>query len=100
MISARVRPKDLLRKLPYFGDPQGKQVNFEHPTEAIFAQMPPGLTLTSIQFSTWAQTNSAIAGVKLVYSNQTESPLFKDDEVELYHTRSIKFDSTRKVARV
>jgi len=95
-----VRPKDLLRKLPYFGDPDGKQVDFEYPTEAIFAQMPPGLTLTSIQFSSWHQTSPAISGVKLVYSNQTESPLFKKDGIQLYNTQSINFNSNRKVARV
>ena len=105
MINSIVRPKDFLRKLEVFGKPitglfGNKSVNFEYPTEAIFAQMSPNLTLTSIQFSTYHQSYSFISGIKLVYSDQTESPLFKKDGVELYHTQSINFNSNRKVARV
>ena len=99
MISARVRAKDLLRKLVMFGNPEGKQVDIEYPTEAIFAQMPSGVTLSSIEFSTWEQNRAAISGIKCSYSNSQKSPLFKAKD-QLYHTQVINFDSTRKVARV
>ena len=100
MISARVRPKDLLRKLDPFGNSRGEQVNLEYPTEAIFEQMPSGLTLTSIEFSTYHKIDTAISGIKLRYSNMKESPLLKKDGVHLHHTQSINFNHASKVARV
>ena len=39
VISARVRPKDFLRKLKMWGN-RDLKVNYDYPTEDIFAQMP------------------------------------------------------------
>ena len=68
VISARVRPKDLHRRLELFGNPFG-QVDFEYPNEAVFAQMPSDLKLTSLQFSCYSLTNAEISAIKCMYSN-------------------------------
>ena len=83
-----------------FGNPWYNKIDFEYPTEAIFAQMPPDVKLVSVQFSTWHQNNCAISGIKCIYSNEQESPLFKKDGAQLYNTKEIKFDSLEKVASV
>ena len=79
VIPARVQPKPFLKKLDYFGNPGHKKVNVVYPTESIFAKMPPGVRLKSIEFSTWSEDRAGISGTKCTYSNELESPLFKKD---------------------
>ena len=57
-----------LRKLPVWGD-EDAEVNFEWPTEQLWAHMDPNLSLVSIEFTCKDFKDEALSSVRVNYSD-------------------------------
>ena len=89
--------KYTLRKVPYWGERvTARKINFEWPTQAMLDTMPDDVSLKSLHFKYY----SGISSVKCTLTNDIESPVFENSQVDHYRPKTIEFDPQRPVRAV
>ena len=73
------------------------RINFEWPTQEVFEQMDPTVTLKSITFK---DSPPAVSFVQCKYSNDQESPAFAKPNANQKNAGTVTFDDITKVRKV
>ena len=72
-----------LKKLPMWGLKVNlNEIDFEWPTQEIFDQMQPDVTIKSLEFK---DSSYVISSIRVNLSNNQSSPVFENDQYEHEH---------------